>query len=195
MANYFKGRGIQSIMNMDISEFMELTRPQLRQAVARLGDAANKRIKRLQASGLPSPAMHEILESGGKISTKGKSMNQLRAEFMRAAGFLKEQTSTITGAKKAFEDTYHIMNLKGIYIDKDNLQKLFNMYLEIRDKNPDIVARTLKYKLLRNVEIEVDTEDNASIETLTKRIVNTLNDVYNPGGTQYEGTAQFFEFE
>lgn len=195
MASYFKGWSISQIMDIDISDFMGLSRSGVRQAVSRLASAANKRIQRLIKANIETPALYEAKESGGKFSTKGKDINELRAEFIRVKDFLVSPSSTVTGAKALRNDIREGLELRGISINNEDFNKLFNMYMDLRGSNPDIVARTLKYKLLRNIEINIDSNDNSTVDELTKRIVNALESIYNPGGPQYEGTANFFEFE
>ena len=195
MANYFKGWTINKILDIDISDFMGLGKTQVRQAVSRLASAANKRIQRLIKANIESPALYEVKESGGKFSTRGKDLNELRAEFIRVKDFLSTPSSTVKGAKALRNDIKEGLELRGISIKNEDFNKLFNMYMDLRNSNPDIIARTLKYKLLRNIEINIDSNDNSTVDELTKRIVNSLEDIYNPGGSQYEGTANFFEFE
>lgn len=87
----------------DISTLLER---ELRSRVRVLADVANKRIKRYEsamAAGrkpIFSYAYHGVQESGGKFSTAGKDINQLRAEYKRAYSYLTAETSTQEGARR-----------------------------------------------------------------------------------------------
>ena len=192
-ANYFKGRSIESIMDMDISDFLKLEKPQLRQAVSRLADAANKRIKRLETKGLYSPALYEISHSGGKLSTKGKDLMQLRAEFMRATGFLKSEASTIKGATGLISDIQGELRKAGIEASAADTQEMMKLYNQLADKDPNEKARIFKYKL-KNVDIQIE-DPNLSTEQIVSKSLNAIDNLLNPGGAQYDGISSFFEFE
>lgn len=192
-ANYFKGRSIESIMNMDISDFLKLEKPQLRQAVSRLADAANKRIKRLETKGLYSPALYEISHSGGKLSTKGKDLMQLRSEFMRATGFLKSEASTIKGATGLISDIQEELKKAGIEASATDTQEMMKLYNQLSDMDPNEKARIFKYKL-KNVDIRIE-DPNLTTEQIVSKSINAIDNLLNPGGAQYDGISSFFEFE
>lgn len=71
----------------------------LRAVVQKMASAANKRVKRIKSKGISTPATREA-ERVGKFSTKGKNINELRAEYKRIKAFLKSPSSTIKGYKK-----------------------------------------------------------------------------------------------
>lgn len=94
---------------MNIKEIMELTSADLdamslqdlKKISNVLNSAANKRVKRLQSSGMSdySPALASVKEKG-KFSTVGKdSKYRVRNEITRAKQFLSAKTSSLKGAK------------------------------------------------------------------------------------------------
>lgn len=95
------GMSIDDIMGMDWAVINKLSEKDLRVLSGRLNSAANKRVKRLESSGLKdfSPAYAHIKEKG-KFSTKGKDAVALKNEIQRATGFLSAKTGSIQGAKK-----------------------------------------------------------------------------------------------
>ena len=104
--NPFKGKSIGDISSMSIEELNAMDRPTLAKAVSRLASAANKRLKRFEGSELESPATKSVEKSGGKFGTRGKTLNQLRSEFIRAKNFLGNKTSTIKGYKQFKKDFF-----------------------------------------------------------------------------------------
>lgn len=194
MSNKFKGRSIKDIMQMDIDEFSHLSKTELRQAVSRLADAANKRLKRMSKSDVVSPAYMEAMDSGNKFSTKGKSEIELQIEFRRVSNFLQDKTSTIKGAKEYMEETRK--NLKdsfGIEINKSDFAELIKEYGRIINESPDFQSRALRYKSLKNFNIGLANNQMTTTE-LSDDVVSILNRYYQPGGSQYEGTANYFGF-
>ena len=61
---------------------------------------ANKRINRLESSKVLSPALHAVLNSGGKFYAKGADLKQLQHEYARCINFLNMGTSTVTTARQ-----------------------------------------------------------------------------------------------
>ena len=87
------------LLNLSSVEISKLKKPQLRKIVQTLASTSNKRLKRLQQKGISTPASRYVNKSG-KFSTKGKNINQLRAEYIRAKNFLQSKTSTLKGYKQ-----------------------------------------------------------------------------------------------
>ena len=194
MSNRFKGRSVKDIMNMDIDEFSHLSKTELRQAVSRLADTANKRLKRMAKSELVSPAYIEALDSGGKFSTRGKSEIELQIEFRRVANFLSDKTSTSKGAKEYMEETRQaIKDVFGIDINKSDFAELIRGYSQILNESPDFQSRALRYKSLKNFNIGLANNQMTTTE-LSDDVVSILNRYYQPGGSQYEGVASYFGF-
>lgn len=102
MARKFKveGKSIQQLTRLRPKTISRMSEPELRKVVTRLASAANKRIARIEAKGITTPATRGAEKSGGRFTSKGKDLNELRAEYIRVKSFLGEETSTISGYKK-----------------------------------------------------------------------------------------------
>lgn len=194
MSNRFKGRSIKDIMQMDIDEFSHLSKTELRQAVSRLADAANKRLKRLSKSDVVSPAYMDALENGSKFSTRGKSEIELQIEFRRVSNFLQDKTSTIKGSREYMEETRQkLKDAFGIEINKSDFKELVQDFSRVIDESPDFQSRALRYKNLKNYTIKLEDGQMTTTE-LSDDVVSILNRYYQPGGSQYEGVASYFGF-
>ena len=102
----------------------ELTTQELRKAVTTLGSTANKRINRLQDSGIYSPAVKALQEKQNKdkphfSSVEGidygngpKAINQLRGRLSQIQKFLDSDTSTVTGARQYKKDVENRLGLE-----------------------------------------------------------------------------------
>ena len=106
-----KGLKITDIMDIDLDAFNRLTESELRHLTSRLVSAGNKRIRRLKAKDINSPALHGLGKEMAfstklpKGTSRQQRVNKLRAEFSRARSFLTSETSTVSGYKAFAERT------------------------------------------------------------------------------------------
>lgn len=191
----FKGYSIDNIINMSFDEFASLNKSELRQAVSRLASTANKRLQRLSKNELVSPAEIEARESGGKFSTRGKSELELQVEFRRVSNFLTQPSSTVTGARQMEEETRQVLaNQYGIELSKEDYRNLLTGYNKIMNEAPDYVSRKLRYKYLRDMNMEL-ADNHMTTTDISNAITSMLTRYYSAGGTQYDGTANYFGFD
>lgn len=106
-----KGLKITDIMDIDLDAFNRLTESELRHLTSRLVSAGNKRIRRLKAKDINSPALQGLGKEMAfstklpKGTSRQQRVNKLRAEFSRARSFLTSETSTVSGYKAFAERT------------------------------------------------------------------------------------------
>lgn len=115
-----KGLSIQDIIDKDWRDINKLHERELRELSMRLNSAANKRLRRLEKSGMDewSPAYSHIKKSGGDFSVKGKDTKvAIKNEIQRASDFLRAKTSTYKGTKEYRE------NVSDIFRSKANKKK------------------------------------------------------------------------
>ena len=116
------GLSINDIMGMDWAVINKLSEKDLRALSSRLNSAANKRLKRIEKSGVEkySPAHAHVMEKG-KFSTKGKDATALKNEIQRATGFLSAKTGSVSGARAHRERVREI--LSGVPKGKETTSK------------------------------------------------------------------------
>lgn len=102
------GMTLKSIIDLDPTHLKNLSRSSMAELTSRLVSAANKRLTRLERTGMDiySPAYKGRVKEGqtkaDRFSVKGKSFNQLQSEFAKSKSFLTEKkTSSVAGAKLA----------------------------------------------------------------------------------------------
>lgn len=196
--SYFKGRSVDSIANMDITEFMGLSKSQLRQAVSRLADAANKRLRRLENAGINSMAAFEVQESGGKFSTRGKDEYQLQAEFQRARQFITDATSTVKGATTMMRAaTATVKSVFGLSLSLEEYNKLIGNYSKMVNYDTSTQSRKLRYSILYSkVGIETPTaEQRERFDAIARDMLTVIERYQSPGGMGYDGFSNFFGFD
>lgn len=91
---------VDAILELTPDELMKMSRADMARNISKLASASNKRIKRLEESGVYSPSVEYVKRHGGKFSVAGKTKNQLLTEFLRLQEFMESKTSTISGVKK-----------------------------------------------------------------------------------------------
>ena len=189
------GLSVEDILNMDFDKFNELGAKDMKLVVGRLVSAANKRIRRLESAGIESPAYRQVMRSGGYISTQGKDLNALRSEFARARNFLESKTSSRTGYKKVRKETIANLKKEGVEIDPSQFDEVFNLYERLKEIDPSISNRTLKYAVLSEI---ASMPDELSIEDKTDLMRQKLVQLYEERAELENGSggvSDFFEFE
>lgn len=139
-------------------DFRKMTRQELAKECRRVFDIANKRIKRLEAQEILSPALHSVNSSGGKFYVKGLDLKQLSHEYARCVSFLNMETSSVTGAK-AYEK--RIEAKVGQKLSRDQHSLLFKAFRAIEKASPAGVQAYGSDRLVQYLADEITSEDSA----------------------------------
>lgn len=169
------GKSIKDLMNLDIEQFNSLTAAELRNVTNRLVSAGNKRLRRFEAAGEVTPATSYIERSGGKFSTKGKDINELRAEYARAKGFLQSKTGTRRGWEETKKSTANELKKYGVNVAPDQLGDVLRTYEKLKELDPSISMKSLKYTVLQAIST---LDENADIEEKMLAMQERLQDIY-----------------
>lgn len=169
------GKSVEEILDLSLDDFNQLTEKTLRQLTTRLVSAGNKRIKRLEKSNIYSPSYEAIKDSGGKFSVKGKSLNELKSEFIRLKNFFGQKTSTVTGAKEVRNTVISNLKKEGVNISEEQYNRVFRVYEELKRHNPEIANKAFKYRTLSEITRNDHPED---IEKMISDMEKKLNTIY-----------------
>lgn len=183
---------IEEILDLEPGELMKLNKRELSKIVSQMSGVANKRIKRLKKSGVPSKALSNI-SRGGTFGVKDKNINQLRAEFKRARGFLKSKSSTVRGAKKVNADMAKSI---GGELAPQQLKDFWTAYNRLYEIEPNFVREygsTQIQQFLRNELVE----NGYDVDELVFRGIDRINELYenamNEDEDYYNDLGEFFE--
>lgn len=126
---------VKEILNMPWEDVSRLSEKNLRSAVTILDSAGNKRLKRMEQSGIKSQASSWVERSGGNFSVAGKNYNELRSEFKRVSGFLKAKTSTQKGYEEVRKNEARLLGVddgKAFAGDKEEriFWEAYHMFME-----------------------------------------------------------------
>lgn len=176
----------QDIMNSTESN------PILRKEIARVFQMANRRIQNIENAGLMSPAVEALGKQGieryTKFSMKMDSWTALKMEYARAVAFLRQPTSTATGAREYnnyLKQTYNLTDEEFNYMIKYLQDKLTSM------SDTDFVERYLmRYKdftgememeakslsdMIESDAVSIEQALQANVEKAVDAVVDTID--------------------
>lgn len=189
------GLSVQDINNMDINKFNSLNKSDLQKVVGRLVSAGNKRLRSFERAGESSPATRHVARSGGVFSTKGKDINQLRAEFVRAKNFMTAKTGTRAGWKKVKRETIKSLKDRGINLTEQQFDDFWKAYEELKEINPSVANKGLKYNILQDIA-DMVTDDTLTADEIALKLNSEISRIYeeNEGlNDGFNGVSGFFK--
>ena len=86
---------LKDVIDVNLYDLSKMTSYQLKEVLAPIRDAVHKRVSRIHAEKLESPAISALTKSGGELSAKGKDKEALIKEIERGQAFLGYATSRI----------------------------------------------------------------------------------------------------
>lgn len=167
----------KTVWSISFDVVTKQTRKEMYKDAKKAIDAANKRIKRLEASGLFSPALESVKKHGGKFTTKGLNRNQLLREYAKAVEFMNMKTSTITGAKVYEKQIAMKLSNKAKALTIDQKKTLFKAVRRTMEANPTLSDLYGSDRLIRFVADEV-ADNNEDLDSLLKSSFTELDRNY-----------------
>ena len=195
--SYVSGVSVQDILNMDIETFNKLNKTDLQKVVGRLVSAGNKRLRAFERKGESSPATRHVAKSGGKFSTKGKDLNALRAEYIRAKNFMQSKTGTLRGWKQVKKETIKGLKKQGVNMNESQFDDVWKAYEELKELSPEVANRGLKYSVLKDVA-DMVTDTDKSADEIVVAMHENLSHIYEEReelSNDIDGVSGFFEIE
>lgn len=178
---------IKETLNLPLSRIMSMSKNELRLAVQRLSMESNKRLAYFKRQGITTPATAYIKNNGGKFTSKNKDLNQLRAEFQRAKGFLESETGNIKGYR-AWETRIADTLAKNTGIDYNSLtelqkRKFWNAYAKLEELDQ---ANVYGANYRGSVNQIYDQVKGGKTYAQLEKFVNQLNkDIYKEQSTDF----------
>ena len=191
------GMSVKNILNIGIDAFNKLKTSAMRLVVGRLVSAGNKRLRAFERAGESSPATRHVYNSGGVFSTKGKDLNELRAEYVRAKNFLESKTGTLKGWRQVKKETIQGLKKQGVEMTESQFNDVWKAYEELKELSPEVANRGLKYSVLKEVADMVSDKDKSADE-IAFAIHDNLSQIYEERvglDNGVDGVSGFFEIE
>lgn len=200
-----KGLSIDDIMNKDWNDLAKLNLADLKALTQRLVSASNKRLKRLESSNVGdySGALQGRKKSGGRFSTKGKNINELRSEFRKAKAFLKSKTSTITGTRKVINTmskkiTGSNLDTIGGFKSERTYKRFWNLYHDLEQTQSGLIGivggsaevQKIVYDAMKNNRSNV-----GAIQEINQRLDELYEDLNNDYNFDDEDDEDVFNID
>lgn len=194
---YTGGLSLEDLTNLDPEELLDMPEPALREAVSRMSQAANKRIRRASKQEYASPAV-QAAKRGGEFSVKGKDITSLRNEYTRARGFLGNKLSTASGYREMQREVKAELKKKGYKVNLKDVPKMIDAYHKLTQEDGSVLTRGERYKYLRELgeSIVIKSDDKtktalkdeaeATGQALLDLLADKLGDL-DEGGEEFEG--------
>ena len=163
------GLSVSDIMNMPISKLSTYTPTQQREIVSRVASAANKRLRNLEKQNISNPATRKLNASGGKISVRGKTGDDLIKEFNRARDFMKNRFSSAKEWKKTVKKLSQSEQLQGI--PEHEIGEVFDYYDIARETDPNVVNELSKYELMDYIDGLIQIEGLTDPYEINRRVL------------------------
>lgn len=176
--DYITGKSTDYLINMSMEEFLSLDRAKLAQVVSRMGSTINKRIDKMVEVDDISPVVGKLARNGGEITTAGKDINELRAEYKRAREFLTAKSGTLAGWREIQDRTLVSLQKKNINLNRNQLSDLWRTYEHMNSKGGMYnVAPKDKYQVLSDIADRI-VEKNWKPGKIVEELESTLQEEY-----------------
>lgn len=199
---YTGGLSIEDLLDIGPERLLDMSKAELKETVSRLGQAANKRIKRASKLEYPSPAI-TAAKRGGKFSVADKDIIALRNEYIRAKTFLTNPLSSSAGYRNIQKQIQEKLKKEGYTIKQKDLPEMISKYHALTDEDGTVLTRGERYKYLREMGKLAGAETHEDAEktgaAILDRLADELTDLGLSGEEGYEyddsGVSRFFELQ
>lgn len=182
------GMSIDDIMSMDWDDVKRLSRSELAKVTSRLASAGNKRLRRMEKSGITySPAYSSAMRGGGNFSVKGKGVNELRTEFARVRNFLNLKTSTVKGAKE-FKKKFENMTSG---LSNNQIGEFFDMLHRLQESDRAFFEDSIRYKII--MEILTNKVKEMSGTELYNYMRKRIDELYEQQADEFMDVSGMFD--
>lgn len=185
---------LQEIIDMDIDAVMKLNRAELAKVTQTIAKNVERRSKSVAKHFSQAPALRALEESGGKITTRGKNLNELRKDFVRGVNFLTAKTSTVKGAKE-YKSRMEEIATGGLPMTPSQEKEFWSAVNKVIEEagGREIIRQYGSDQIFEKIRVEVLMGE----EIDPKRIIDALyEETAEQRGFKYEPLlSEFFEPE
>lgn len=172
---YTGGLSLEDLLNIDPEHLLNMPKPALREAVSRMSDASNKRIRRASKQKYPSPAIQQA-KRGGAFTTKNKDITGLRNEYLRARNFLLNPLSSSSGYSDVKHKIRDDLKTLGYKVKLKDIPKMIDAYSQLTQEDGSVLTRGERYKYLREIGYSAGITDKNEAEKTGKALLDKLAD-------------------
>ena len=178
------GLSVSQILKMPESKFKQYSESDQRAIVSRLVSAGNKRLRTFEKYGIESPTVIDVMESGGKFSTKGKTdEGALLKELTRARSFLRNPMSTLKEWRKIESKMFESLQGRGYNVDREQMATIANVLGKLSREHK--LTTSERYNVIYQVESILDDNEQAMADDIVKAIEKQLDKIYKSTQEDY----------
>lgn len=137
------GKSTKELLDISVADIMKMSERELKDITSRLVSSSNKRIRNLEKSSTPSPALERLktdVERGTRkdprFTVKDKNLNETREEYYRIKNFFNDSTSNVKGAKSNISEIAKMMNTTAKNVS-ENWKKIWETIDKARELDPN----------------------------------------------------------
>lgn len=188
---------INQILKLNIADVNDMDEKELRKVIGQMRKVTTQRLNALKQRNLKTQAVRQLERSGGKITTKGKDLPALKAEFFRAKAFLNQKGSTVRGARK--EQTTWRQGLEKLgeklTVTPAQAESIVTLLDELKSVRPDFGFSGMRYRIMSLLaQYERDNNRFSSAEQIINELDAKLSQEYEAQARQdIDLISEFFE--
>lgn len=195
---------VQQILDIPMTasklESMAVNNPKLLRSMAStLASAANKRINRLEKSGIQSPALSAFYDASAtpRFTIKGVENASLVSLIKTMKEFMNRETSTVKGAKKWQEKSIEeLRKATGVEFNNTNFAEFWKAYNQLKQLDASVSAKSLKYSLLKKIDEYMVKHPDAKASDIVGAMMNEVGNIYEEmqrERSERASTSSFFD--
>ena len=188
---------INQILKLNIADVNDMDEKELRKVIGQMRKVTTQRLNALKQRNLKTQAVRQLERSGGKITTKGKDLPALKAEFFRAKAFLNQKGSSVRGARK--EQTTWRQGLEKLgeklTVTPAQAESIVTLLDELKSVRPDFGFSGMRYRIMSLLaQYERDNNRFSSAEQIINELDAKLSQEYEAQARQdVDLISEFFE--
>lgn len=176
-----KGKTWQEFAEMSTQDFNTLSVAERQAIIDKVGHAANTRYQRFIKSDEITPAVREMIDSGGRITAHGKTEGQLATEFARAKRFLTRKTSTRSGWSDTKKQIIKSLKENGVNIKTmKQFKKFWKVYNELSENDSRLEDKKARYKVMEEIANNI-RKGNMDFDAMIDAALARLDEIYRAG--------------
>ena len=168
---------MKNLKSLEYADIEKLPRNELAKVVQNLAKKVNQNYNTIKKSPIENtPATRGLENSGGKITTRGKTRNELIKEFIRAKQYTESKTGTVRNATKVYNEMKKRLNIP--QLTSDDIKKIYGAYQDIKERSPVEVRNTGSSDIIKAIRDTYVQDKRVSKKTLAKKMHDTIDKFY-----------------
>lgn len=178
---FVKGKTWQELAEMDTTAFNTLSVDERKAVIDKVAHTVNLRLKRFLDKDEVTPAVRELVDSGGRVTARDKTEKELTTEFARAKRFLNRKTSSRSGWGDTQNKIMDSLREQGINLKtKKQFRDFWKLYNELSENDPMFEDRKTRYAVMEILKREVTKRGKKRLtnEEILQLAKNRLDELY-----------------